>query len=257
MSVQPNYRFYATLLDAYQGYINSPALWAKYWGNSENPSKTLEAFEAEQFHGLIDKINRVPFDSEAADRGTVFNEVVDLLILGKAQSDRIAVASHKERGVIAAVLKERPGRVFIYPTEVCQEFANYYPGATPQVYTEAILPTAKGEVLLYGYIDELMPECVHDIKTTGSYSVGKYRENWQHRAYPYCLGQQGVPIEKFEYNVLEFAKNGTLTTYTEQYTYRADRDIEALRTVCEELIGFIEHHRHLITDRKIFNEHEQ
>lgn len=258
MSTRPNYRFYATLLDAYQGYVNSPALWAKYWGNSENPSKTIEEFEAEQFQGLIDKINRVPFESKAADRGTVFNEVVDMMILGQSESKRIAVASDKLHGVVAATLKDRPNYVFIYPIALCQEFAAYYKGATPQVLTEGILPTSKGDVVLYGYIDELMPDCVHDIKTTASYSVGKYRENWQHRVYPYCLAQQGVAIDRFEYNVAELHKDtgAFLASYTEQYTYRADRDTEALQSICEELIAFIEHNRKLITDRKIFNQTE-
>ena len=37
------------------------------------------------------------------------------------------------------------------------------------------LSTAYGNVLVYGVIDELMPASIHDIKTTGSYTVGKYR----------------------------------------------------------------------------------
>ena len=71
---QPTHNFYATLLDSFGSYLNSSRIYQEYWGFAENPSKTEEEFEKEQFQGLIDKINRVPFSSEAADKGTAFNE---------------------------------------------------------------------------------------------------------------------------------------------------------------------------------------
>ena len=77
---QPNYRIYATLLDAFWGYLNSDVIWDKYWGWSENPPHTPEEFHEQQFQELINRINRKPFDSEAADKGTAFNELVDALI---------------------------------------------------------------------------------------------------------------------------------------------------------------------------------
>lgn len=249
---QPSYKFYATLLDSFQGYIGSAEIWQQYWGNSDNPTKSLEEFEKEQFEGLINRINRVPFDSEAADKGTVFNEVVDMIILGQATSDKVRVASDRERGTITASLTVRPERVFEFPISICAEFARYYKGATPQVFTEGVLPTSYGDVLLYGYIDELMPTSVHDIKTTGKYSVGKYRNNWQHLVYPYCLELQGSSITHFEYNIAQIDKYGRIETFTEQYVYRAERDIPLLQSHCEMLIDFLDYNRHLITDKKIF-----
>ena len=77
---QLNYCIYATLLDAFWGYLNSDVIWDKYWGWSENPPHTSEEFHEQQFHELIDRINRKPFDSEAADRGTAFNEIIDCMI---------------------------------------------------------------------------------------------------------------------------------------------------------------------------------
>ena len=78
--MQPKYRFYATILDAFWGYLNSDVIWDKYWGWSENPPHTPEEFHELQFQELIDRINRKPFDSEKADRGTAFNEVIDCMI---------------------------------------------------------------------------------------------------------------------------------------------------------------------------------
>lgn len=254
MNQQYNYRFYATLLDAFQSYLSCEEIWSQYWGNSENPSKSLEDFREEQFKSLFDRINRVPMlweDSEAADRGTAFNEVIDCMILGvKSKKMQIeGVCVEKEVVALKAIYNLRE---FIFPISVCREFADYYKGATPQIWTEAILPTSKGKVLLCGYIDELMPCVVCDIKTTGKYAVGKYRNNWQHRVYPYCLQSNGTDISEFEYNVAQIDKYNKFETFTEQYVYRAERDIADLTSFCEEFIIFLEAHRHLITDTKIF-----
>ena len=54
---KPNYKFYPSLLDAYQWYVSS-----------ENENAEQE---------FIDKINRVPFTSELADKGTLFNNFID------------------------------------------------------------------------------------------------------------------------------------------------------------------------------------
>ena len=207
-----SYKFYATLLDGYQDYLRSSEIYQEYLGFSENPSKTEAEFEVEQLQGLIDRINRVPFDSEAADKGTAFKEVVDCLILN-CKTDRadMEIMSDRDKGVIVVTFKDRK---FTFPITLCREFADYYKGAVPQVYTEAVLSTRYGDVLLYGYIDELMPTCVHDIKTTGKYSVGKYLHHWQHIVYPFALQQEGNDISDFEYNIAVMAKYGEPKTYT-------------------------------------------
>lgn len=250
------YKFYATLLDGYQDYLRSAEIYQQYWGFSENPAKTEEEFEAEQQQGLIDRINRVPFDSEAADKGTAFNEVVDCLILGSnTNREDMKIVSDKENGIINVNFKDRS---FSFPISVCMEFANYYKGAIPQVYTEGIVQTRYGNVLVYGYIDELLPDKVADIKTTGMYSVGKFLHHWQHIVYPYTLQQEGNDISDFEYNIAVFPKTerGEIKTYTESYSFVPGRDIPKLRAHCERLIEFIELKRGMITDKKIFAQDE-
>ena len=102
------YKFYATLLDGYQDYLRSSEIYQEYWGFSENPSKMEDEFEAGQLQGLIDRINRVPFDSEAADKGTAFNEVVDCLVLNqKTAREDMSIVSDKEKGIILVTFKER------------------------------------------------------------------------------------------------------------------------------------------------------
>ena len=246
------YQFYATLLDAFQGYINSSEIWNDYWGMSNDPSKTEEQFEQEQFQSLINRINRVPMlweDSEAADKGTAFNEAVDCLIAGR-KSEKMILKSNQDSNIITADYNKR---TFIFSLPLVQEFAQYYQGAISNVFTEGILTTKYGDVSLYGYIDELDPLSVHDIKTTGKYKAGKFRNNWQHIVYPFCLNQQGNPVTDFEYNVAVLGSGTGYSTFTEYYRYIPERDINRLQIVVESFIDFLELNRNLITDTKIFN----
>lgn len=257
IQMQPKYKIYATLLDSYFNYLNSDVIYERYYGWSENPPCTEEEFQQKQFQELIDRINRKPFDSEAADKGTAFNEVIDCMIENR-KSETVQVEKiysdigNGEQKVIAlkAVYNNRS---FVFPISLCREFANYYKGALTQQRVEAILPTAYGNVLVYGLIDELMPTSVHDIKTTGSYTVGKFKDHHQHLVYPYALMKNGSDVRTFEYNIVEFNKGGyVVDTYTETYVFNPERDIPILTNHCEEFIRFLEENRALITDTKIF-----
>ena len=245
-----DYKFYATLLDSFMDYQDSDAIYDKYWGWSENPPHTPEEFHQLQFQGLIDKINRVPFDSEAADKGTAFNEVVDCMIehrkYEKVKVEKVIVDNH-----VIAIYSVYNNRTFSFDINLLREFANYYKGALTQQYVEAVILTSKGNVLIYGYIDELMPTSVHDIKTTSQYYVGKFKNHSQHLVYPYCLIQSGNDIKTFEYNVATIGVNN-YQTYTETYVFNPERDIPILTQRIENLIQFVEDNRNLITDKKIF-----
>lgn len=250
---QLNYCIYATLLDAFWGYLNSDVIWEKYWGWSENPPHTPEEFHEKQFHELIDRINRKPFDSEAADRGTAFNEIIDCMIENRKSSIMEISRVYHDDGTLYGIKAVYNNRTFTFHIDLCHEFANYYKEALTQQRVEAILPTAYGNVLVYGLIDELMPTSVHDIKTTGSYTVGKFKDHHQHLVYPYALMKNGSDVRTFEYNIVEFNKGGyVVDTYTETYVFNPERDIPILTNHCEEFIRFLEENRELITDTKIF-----
>ncbi|WP_291585279.1 HNH endonuclease [Bacteroides sp.] len=269
---QPKYKFYATILDSFWGYLNSDIIWDKYWGWSENPPHTPEEFHEQQFQELIDRINRKPFDSEKADRGTAFNEIIDCMVehrksetmsiekVYKVESSGACDEMGKplyydevQTNTVIALKATYNNRVFTFPISLFREFADYFKGALTQQRVEAILPTAYGNVLVYGLIDELMPTSVHDIKTTGSYTVGKFKDHHQHLVYPYALMQNGSDVRTFEYNIVEFNKGGyVVDTYTETYVFNPERDIPILTNHCEEFIRFLEENRELITDKKIF-----
>lgn len=263
------YKFYASILDKFESYINSSRIYQQYYGFSEEPKVTEEEFENEQFQSLINSINRVPMaweDSEKADMGTAFNEVIDCLIENR-KSDKMKIervyefveyGNHSNNGVGVRVGRERTDKVialkatynnrtFRFPINLCKEFANYFKGAITQQYCEGVLSTKYGNVMLYGYIDELMPFFMADIKTTSRYNAFKFKDNWQHIVYPYCLKCMDIHIDTFEYRVTDFK-----SVWSEVYNFNPITDVPKLINHCEAFIEFLEQNKDLITDTKIF-----
>lgn len=238
------YNFYATLLDRFEGYINCSRIYQQYYGFSEEPSITEEEFEKQQFDGLINTINRIRFESEAAEKGTAFNEMLDCIIENRTSTD-YDITSFKESNLITV---KNDKYAFSFPFDLSCRMAKQLQGALTQQFTEAVLPTKYGNVRLYGYLDQLLPFRIVDTKTTSKYNAFKFRHNWQHIVYPYCLNENNMPITEFEYLVTDFK-----TIWSEVYNYNTETDLPRLIEHVESLIEFIEQNKHLITDKKIFN----
>jgi hypothetical protein len=202
---QPQYKFYATLLDAFKWYQAS---------ESEN---------AEQ--ELIDKINRVPFQSDAADKGTRFNDLIDSVLCGGSVT----------------------GDEFSEPLVL--DIAGLLYGSAKQLFTSTMIQTNYGMVELYGYIDYIKQDAAIDLKTTKSYELGKFKNSLQRHVYPVSLIDDGNDIKAFEFLVTDFS-----SIFIESYLVDYDQSKIILANVCEEFISFINAKRHLITDRKIFNQ---
>ena len=243
------YNFYATLLNAYSNYEKAEEDWYKYWGSSDDPSMLLGEFCEQRRKELIDRINRVPFDSDPADMGTAFNEVIDCLA-GKRNSSTMIITSNKDNNNIVARYN---GKTFYFNLTFCVEFAKRYEWAIPQYKCEAVLPITGGEATLYGYIDEVLPFAVIDIKTTTKYEAFKFRDTWQHKVYPYCLNRAGIPADTFRYDVVVWNKNGLPEVHEEVYNYNDRRATAELIEVCDKLALFCETYRKEITDKKIFD----
>lgn len=265
MSQQCKFRFWATLLDSYQNFLDCDLTWEKFWGFSEAPKLTSEQYREQCRQDLLNNINRVPLeDSTYADRGTCFNEVVDCLVENRS-TDKIKIErvyqqigydGEPAQGHLVGLNTTYNGHTFFFPIDTVRNAAKYFSGATTQVFTNGILPTKYGNVFLYGFIDELKPLSIHDIKTTSHYSVGNYKRHWQHIVYPYCLHCEGsTDLNLFEYNVYEIGSK-EITPYIETYMFDEKRDTEKLRKHCEGLIEFLFEYNKLITNRKIFNEQE-
>lgn len=239
------YNFYPSLLDEFNRYLDCSTTYQKYWGGSNTPSKTEDEYEQECFNSLINKINRVPFESfesDAADKGTAYNNLIDLIISKDINLDT----------PIPELSIQYKDKTYSFNYDTCVEIGEYLKYGIPQELVEGIINTDRGQVRLYGYLDYRLPDRIVDLKTTSSvYNAFKFRDNTQHLVYPYCLRQQGIELTDFEYLIVYFGKSNE-TIFTELYNFNTERDENSLRIMCSHFIDFLETHKHLITDKKIF-----
>lgn len=100
----PNYRFYPTLLDKFQTYLDTTAedyfyqdedgKWHKNYSETEDTLHfSQEEVDALLKQELLDAINRVPHEpSLPTSKGTAFNEVIDCLIhKRRCENDNIII----------------------------------------------------------------------------------------------------------------------------------------------------------------------
>ena len=246
----PNYRFYPTLLDKFQTFLDTTAEDYFYQDEdgkwNKNYSETEDAFHYSQEEvdallkqELLDAINRVPHEpSEPASKGTALNEIVDCIIHNK-KSDNKNILIKSLKGVdvkrefgctdevgkpifydywfehikVPCIFAEIDGFSFYFDKDFCKSIAEYFKGSLSQVFTSATIDTEFGEVELYGYIDELRENKVFDLKTTSRYEFGKYSKYWQRHIYPYTLIESGActEINSFEFTAYVL-KGGTSRT---------------------------------------------
>lgn len=255
------YNIYPSLLIKYQELLDYEYLYNEYWGNSDNPKYNLEEFYLIQEANLINSINRVPFENEAASCGTAFNEIVDCLIENRKSSREDCIIKSKKDNNGNTVIEARiHDFVFDFDLQLCRETADYFTGSIPQYLAKAVMSTDYGNVLLYGFADEWVSSQMFDIKTTGKYSWGKFEKGWQRHVYPWCAIESGdaTEIESFTYYVIEWAyqrKGEPLKAkgvYLETYTYNHEESGVMIREILESFIGWLLSRRIFIQDQRIF-----
>ncbi len=245
---QPNYTIYPSLLDKFASYINSSQIYQEYYGFAESPEVSEEEFEQQKFRELINGINRVPFESEAADKGTMFNEVIDCIVENR-KSDKMQIVKNDAAPAIQVHWKNW---MHSFNVEDCKTIGKSLKGATCQDYQEGFIETKYGFVKLYGFSDFILPFRIVDLKTTGKYTAFKFRNNWQHIVYPFLLHYNGIFISDFTYLIYKWTKSGG-DFFEEEYTYNQETDLPKLVDFVEMFVEFLENNNHLITDQKIFN----
>lgn len=255
------YNIYPSLLIKYQELLDYEYLYNEYWGNSDDPKYNLEEFYLIQEANLINSINRVPFENEAASCGTAFNEIVDCLIENRKSSREDCIIKSKKDNNGNTVIEARiHDFVFDFDLQLCRETADYFTGSIPQYLAKAVMSTDYGNVLLYGFADELVSSQMFDIKTTGKYSWGKFEKGWQRHVYPWCAIESGdaTEIESFTYYVIEWAyqrKGEPLKAkgvYLETYTYNHEESGVKIREILESFIGWLLSRKSFIQDQRIF-----
>ena len=258
-----------SLLNKWTELVNSDRDWEQFYGDADEPSVSPEEFFQKREQSLIDSINRVPFTSEPASRGTALNELVDCIIDGRTQREDMTVErvyfpdetnAIRRLGAIRAGLD---GFSFDFDINLVRRLADYFKGATCQYRCEATMDTAFGPVILYGDADYIRQDIVYDLKSTSRYDKYlKFAEGWQKDVYPWALTESGdvQGIAGFEYTVVPLTGGSASSPIisgdirSEYYAYDHDASTRRLRAVCEAFIPWIEEHRHLITYPRIFNE---
>lgn len=263
--LQLNYKIYPSLLDKFQRLLDIDKDFESPWNEDAEGGykRSVEEMTAEAEQSLLDSINRVPFESEVADKGTAFNALVDYLC-GAALPDTMTVELRcDEDGVYGdwyhVTYAERVHREFDFSADLASKAATIFLGCVPQYRCEAVLDTKYGLVQLYGYADEIGWGKVFDIKTTSRYEWGKYEHGWQRYVYPYCLvAGEGADIFAFEFVAFAWKSRANApldaTVYRELYDYNHAEACGKLAAICERFIEWIEAHRDQITDKKIFAE---
>ncbi|MBQ1486714.1 MAG: hypothetical protein IIZ44_09670 [Muribaculaceae bacterium] len=274
MQPRIDYCIYPTLLDSWWKFQNTKLEEFFYqdeqggWHLNYNEADGTYRYSQEEMDAileqeLIDKINRVPTEpSEAASKGTIFNEIVDCIIENrKCNREGWTVESiADEQGNKTTIHGALDGFDFYFDAAFCKQVAQYFAGALPQYYVEAVMPVRYGNVKLYGWIDELCKDVVKDIKTTKRYEFGQYQHYWQRHVYPYCLIESGdsKAIKGFEFTVVKWA-GGTKYNpvisgemYKEYYTYDHCESSALIRQECERFIEWLEANKDKITNKKIF-----
>lgn len=262
--MQPDYAFYPSLLQKFQDLLDYEQVAEEDWNKDAEgdyrltPDEMYLKLEAD----LIDTINRVPHaPSEAADKGTAFNEIVDCLIESRKPNPPVELRSYLAEDGEKRIRADINGFMFDFPCELCKDVASRFPGSLTQYFADAVMEMPWGaKVRLYGYIDEWVGNRIVDLKTTSRYNWGKFEKGWQRHVYPWCVIEMGVAteIESFTYFVIEWAyqaKNAPVTAkglYEETYDYDHEESGRKIREMCGSFIGWLESRREWITDRRIF-----
>ena len=271
---KPGYRITPSLLAKWTDLVNADRDWETYYGNADEPSVTPEEYYAKKEKELLDAINRVPFTSEAASRGTALNELVDCIVDGRRQRedmivDRIyrpvegVVMDEAAGGELIGLCATLDGFNFLFDVNLVRSLARYFKGAICQHRCEAVMDTPVGPVILYGDADYIVRDVVYDLKSTSKYTAyGKYAEGWQKELYPWALIESGEMegISGFEYTIVPLS-GGTASSplitgeiKKEFYAYDHSAAGTSLRNAVVPFIEWVERHRDLIVNKRIFNE---
>jgi len=226
-----DYRITASHLNAFDWYLRS---------------------ESAELQDLLDNINRVyKPTSEAQARGKCFEEIVNRCLRTKEFITNDYKAVFTERFNDLSVEYD-----FVFPNKIINEVVDYLQRLgvhTQQAFVSKNIKSSDGKLVeLYGFVDYLGLDCIIDLKTTSSYTFPKYRNNWQKEVYMCCCD-----LDDFEFVCVEFPKQATdlypadADYFCEKYNIY-DNEPASLAYQLRLFGDFLEDHKHLITDKKIF-----
>lgn len=161
---------------------------------------------------LLDRINRVPVpQTEAQANGVAFEDAV---MKGTGED--------------------------LFDPYVLVKARSFLP--RPVLATQVYCEYPVGDALFYGFADVLGPTEAVDLKSTRSYSPGRFAEDHQNLYLP-ALRKKGV--RTLRYVITDFSE-----VYTEEYDLHTDFSVQYRQI--EAFAAFLEKNREQITDKKVF-----
>jgi hypothetical protein len=209
------FNFWATLLNDFSNYQNEVG-YEK--GDDFIPFVTEK--------DLIDKLNRVPFQSsEAMDKGNAFE---------------LAVCTNESEVIFGE-------NKYFFDKELVSKLNAMVSGAAYQKGLKYTLTFDDVMVNFYGYSDFIRRDTIVDLKTTGQYSFPKFDKSFQHKVYLLGANQMGYKLDKFQYLVTDFKDY-----FYEIYPYDAEKYSNELKSIAVDIINFIQSRKDLITNENLF-----
>ena len=163
--------------------------------------------------GMIDRINRVKKPTTAAQQKGIDFEKA--VVTGENEDDFKEGIIEKARALLPSKYKT-------------------------QFYSEAKYKNC----LIYGFVDLVGGDRAVDLKSTRKYEPNRFAFNHQNL---YLLGLKKYGVKSLDYVITDFEE-----VYQETYTFDA-YDFKPLYQQIDNFVDFIEQHRKLIKDKKIFD----
>lgn len=218
-------------------HFNIPATMLDSWAYFLHSDMDVQEF--------IDRLNGRQEPSPQADKGRLFNQLIDDILAGNEVEMIGDVYRVREYGFAKYLVDDIVKSLLSYGFEPIPQL---------KLYKDIEVVKTLGErytVTIYGVIDYLVGSTCIDLKTTSRYEFGKYRYGFQHKIYPIILSESFVKIENFIYMATDF-KN----VYKEEYPCDENKIREYELDVKQDighLIDFILDHQGEIDNTKIFD----
>lgn len=120
------------------------------------------------------------------------------------------------------------------PNEAIKEIGEMVKGGIWQTKVSVEIEVNGLKILLYGKPDVIKADVIDDIKRSGYYEIGKYRESLQHLIYMYCS-----QIPKFRYLIGYGTGDVPSGVAVEDY-YLTEDTLQQIKTKCAELLNWLE-----------------
>jgi hypothetical protein len=129
-----------------------------------------------------------------------------------------------------------------FPTQIIEKVRQLLPKS---YRTQVMSKFQVGKTEIYGFVDLVGENRAIDLKTTASYSPGKFQMNFQNL---YLLGLKAKGITQLDYIITDFTE-----VYQETYQLRS-YNFNPMLLMVEEFTRFLELNKKAINNPKIFGE---